>query len=100
HAAEGMPWSPAAYLSLVLLLQHVGGMQIEVGCCPLILPPELGVASIAYGDVPQTAVDDQVDERGGRKDAVGNEVFAKPVEHGADERADDNDRQPHLRIEI
>jgi len=58
------------------------------------------VASIAYGDVPQAAVDEQVYERGRRQDAVSNEILTKPVKHGADECTDDDDRQPHLRIEV
>ena len=61
---------------------------------------ELGVAAIADGQVLQPAVDDEIDQRGGGEDAVGDEVAAEPVEDAADRRADDDDREPDLRIEV
>ena len=90
----------AADLSLVFLLEHVGGMKIEVLGRPLVLAAELRVAAIADCHVAQAAVHEQVDERGPPQDAVGDQIFPEPVEDRANQRADDDDREPDLRIEV
>ena len=47
---------------------------------------ELGVAAVADGEILQPAVDDQIDERRGGEDAVGDEIALEPVEDRADRR--------------
>ena len=47
-----------------------------------------------------TPVDPQDYDRREREDAVGDEIFAEPVEAGADQTATDDDRQSELGIEI
>src|SRR5215510_8641118 len=75
-------------------------MQVERRCVALIRATELGVTAIADGDVLQAAVDDEIDERGGSENAVGDEIPAEPVEAGADERANDDDGETNFGIEI
>ena len=61
---------------------------------------ELGVAAVADGQILQPAVDEQIDQRGGGEDAVGDEIALEPVERRADHDADDHDGEAHLRIEV
>src|SRR5579872_3856201 len=58
------------------------------------------MASVADGEILQTAVHDQIDQRRRRENRIGNEIAAEPVEHRTDCRADNDDRQADLRIEI
>ena len=71
-----------------------------MGRGPLVFAAELAVASIADRDIAEAPVDEQVDQRGASEDAVGNQIFPKPVEDGADERADDDDREADFGIEV
>src|SRR5205807_4963037 len=75
-------------------------MEVEVRRRPLIATAELRVAAVADRHITETAVHDQIDEHRKRQNAVGDQVAAEPVKDRADERADDNDREAHLRIEV
>src|SRR5262249_23502258 len=81
-------------------LEDVGGVEVEGRRAALISAAEFAVAAVAYRHVLQLAVDDEIDQRGPGQDAVGNEIAAEPVEGGAYQPADDDDRQPDFRIEI
>src|SRR3954452_13439652 len=81
---------PPSDLPLVLLLEDIGGMQVEGGGGAAIRAAELGVAALADRHVLETTVDDEIDERRRAQDAVGDQVLAEPVEPGADQGADDD----------
>ena len=55
-------------------------MQIEGGRIPRVGAAELGVAAVADREILEAPVDDQVDERRGGEDAVGDEIALEPVE--------------------
>ena len=61
---------------------------------------EFRVTAVADGQILQPSVDNEIDERRRGENAVGDQVAAEPVEHSADQRADDDDRQSDLRIEV
>src|SRR5439155_11584604 len=84
---------PPADPPLVLLLEDVGRVQIEVRSRTPIFSAKLRVAAIAHGDIAETPVDDKINQCGKRENAVGDKVSTEPVEAGADERADDDDRE-------
>ena len=92
--------SPPPDASFVFLLQHVCDVQVELRSRPFVRAAELGVAPVADGDVFQPRVDHEIDHHGAGQDAVRNEIAAQPVERAADGRADDDDREADLRIEI
>src|SRR5687767_8163257 len=71
-----------------------------MGCGPLGFTAELAVAPIADRDIAEAPVDEQIDQRGASEDAVGDQIFCKPVEDGADEGADDDDREADFGIEV
>ena len=95
-----LPDSPSPNPPLVLLLEDVRRVQIERRRGLRIGAAEFGVAAVADRQVLQPAVDDEIDQRGGGKNAVRDEIAAEPVEHPADQRADDHHGQPDLGIEI
>src|SRR5262249_41729742 len=70
---------------LVLLLENVSGVEIEGAGGSRVGSAEFRVAAIADGEILEPPVDNQVDERGGGEDAVGDQVAAVPVEAGADQ---------------
>src|SRR4051812_29633094 len=88
------------YPPLVLQLEDVRGMQVERRCTVRERTAELRVAAIAHRQILQPSVDRQIDQRRRRENAVGDEIAAEPVEAGADQRADDDNREPQLGIEI
>ena len=75
-------------------------MQIERRRGSDIRAAEFGVAAIADRQIFQSTVDKQIDEHGAGENAVRYEIAAEPVEGAADDRADDDDGQPDLGIEI
>src|SRR5207253_6772330 len=95
-----LPDSPASYPSFVFLLEHVCNMQIERRRGSDIRAAEFGVAAIADRQIFQSTVDKQIDEHGAGENAVRQEIAAEPVEGAADKRANDDDGQSHLGIEI
>jgi hypothetical protein len=92
--------SPSSYPPLVLLLEHIGGVQVEGWRGARARTSEFGVAPVTDGDFFEVPIHDEVDERCAAEDAVSDEIAAYPVEAGADGGADDDDRQSHLWIEI
>src|SRR5215471_4111681 len=88
------------YPPLVFLFKDVGGVKIERRRGSLVGTSELRVATIADCQLGQPAVHNQVDDNSAAKNAVGDQVEAEPVERGADERADDDDREADLRVEV
>ena len=90
----------AADLSLILLFEHIGRVQIEVRRRSFVLSPKLAVASIADGDISQTTIDDQIDQRRTGENAIRDQVLTKPVEDAADHCTDDDDRQTQFGIEV
>src|SRR2546426_2510453 len=100
-ASERHPfYSPSSNPPLVLLLEHIGRVQVEGWRGARVRTSEFGVAPVTDGHFFDVPVHDEVDERCAAEDAVGDEVAAEPVEAGTDSGADDDDRQSHLRIEI
>jgi hypothetical protein len=75
-------------------------VQIEGGRGARVAAAEFGMAAIADGEVFEPAVDNEIDEGRGGQQAVRDYVAAKPVEHRADGRAGDDDREPDLGIEV
>src|SRR5207253_3653026 len=92
--------SPPPYASFVFLLEHICDVQIERRCGSEIRAAEFGVAAIADRQILQSTVDKQIDEHGAGENAVRHEIAADPVEGAADKRANDDDGQSHLGIEI
>src|SRR5262245_11838481 len=88
------------YLSLVLQFQNVRGMEIERRRRARVGAAELRVAAITHGDIFQPAVDDEIDERDGREDAVRDEVAVEPIKDGAHDSAGHDDRHTDGWIEI
>src|SRR5262245_23645055 len=58
------------------------------------------MTAVAHRHFLQAPVDDEIDERGNREDAVRDEITLEPVEQRADRRADDDDRQADLGVEV
>src|SRR5438105_2419076 len=75
-------------------------MEVEVRRRPLIATAELRVAAVADRHITEAPVHDQIDEHRERQNAIGDQVAAEPVEDRADERADDDDGEAHLRVEV
>ncbi len=75
-------------------------MQVERRRRARVIAAEFGVAAVADRDVFQPPVDDEIDQRRGGKDAIGDEVAAEPIERSADRRADDHDGEADFRIEV
>src|SRR5262249_19166271 len=92
--------SAAADAPLVLDLEDVGGVEVEGRSTSLIPAAEFAAAAVAPRHVLQTTVTTATDHGSDGQNAVGDEIAAEPVEAGADERADDDDRQPDLWIEV
>ena len=92
--------SPFPLPPLVLLFQDIGGVEIEGGSRARVRPAKFGVTAVADGQDREPAVDRQVDEHCDAQQAVRNQIAAEPVEHGADERADHDDGEADLGIEV
>jgi len=75
-------------------------VQVEGGRAAFVLAAELGVTAVADGEVLQSAIHDEIDERRRPENAVRDQIAAEPVEAGADERADDDDGEADLGIEV
>ena len=58
------------------------------------------MAAIADGHILEPPVDHKINQHGNGENAVGDEILLEPIEHRADQRADNDDRQADLRIEI
>jgi hypothetical protein len=90
----------ATDLSLILLFELIGSVQIEVRRRSFVLSPKLAVAPIADGDISKAAIDNQIYQSGAGENAIRNQILTKPVEDAADHRADDDDRQTQRGIEV
>src|SRR5215467_9339168 len=75
-------------------------MKIKGGRCALVSAAEFGMTAITHRYFLQPSVNHEIDERGEREDAVRDDVTFEPVEHRADRRADDDDREADLWIEV
>src|SRR5215831_9432936 len=75
-------------------------MKIKGWRCALVDAAELGMTAVTHRHFLQASIDHEIDQRGERQDAVRDEVALEPVEHRADRRADDDDREADLWIEV
>src|SRR5215831_3074432 len=75
-------------------------MKIKGWRCALVDAAELGMTAVTHRHFLQASIDHEIDQRGERQDAVRNEVALEPVEHRADRRADDDDREADLWVEV
>ena len=75
-------------------------MEIEGGRGARVAAAKFGMAAIADGEVFEAAVDNEIDECRGGQQTVRDQVAAEPVEHRADGRAGDDDREPGFGIEV
>src|SRR5262245_25150184 len=62
--------SPPANAPLVFELEHIGSVQIERRGAALVCAAKLSMTAIADGDILQTTIDDEIDERGRSENAV------------------------------
>ena len=58
------------------------------------------VTAVTDGDVLQSSIDNQIDQRRRRENAVGNDVAAEPIKYPADQRTDDDNGQADSWIEV
>src|SRR2546425_1903887 len=94
------PISPPSDPSFVFQFEEIGGVKIEGRRAAFVFAAELGVTAVADGEVLQSAIHDEIDERRRPENAVRDQIAAEPVEARADERADDDDGEADLGIEV
>src|SRR3954464_7624704 len=70
---------PPPDFSLVLHFKNVRRVEIESRSGPRVRAAEFRVAAVTDGHVFEAPVDDQIDQRGSRQNAIGDDVAAEPV---------------------